>query len=149
MLPNAGVSYHPYSGYHLSETLQLLAFTALTFVFLKDKLGPKASISLDLDWFYRMGGRGFLWLAKNPIQWLDTAWGMAYRVVGLYSLMTTARFSSWFDWHAIDGVVDGSARCIKAVGRRVTIVLQRGQIQQTIFISITFAALLLISYVWL
>jgi multicomponent Na+:H+ antiporter subunit D len=149
MLPYADVTYHPYSGYHLSETLQILAFTALAFVFLKDKLGPKESISLDLDWFYRMGGRGFLWLAKNPIQWLDNVWGVAYRVVGLYTLMTTARFWSWFDWHAIDGVVDGSARCVRAVGRRVTIVLQRGQIQQTIYYSITFAAILLVSYVWL
>ena len=51
------VTYHPYSGYHLSETLQILAFTALAFVFLKDKLGAKATISLDLDWFYRMGGQ--------------------------------------------------------------------------------------------
>jgi multicomponent Na+:H+ antiporter subunit D len=149
MLPFAEVTYHPYGSYHLSETLQILAFTGLAFIFLKDKLGPKASISLDLEWFYRMGGRGFLWLAKNPIQWLDNVWGVAYRVVGLYSLMTTARFWSWFDWHAIDGVVDGSARCIRAIGRRVTIVLQRGQIQQTIYISVTFAALLLISYVWL
>ncbi|MDZ7812307.1 MAG: hypothetical protein U5L74_03975 [Ideonella sp.] len=92
------------------ETLQILAFTALAFVYLKDKLGAKATISLDLDWFYRMGGRGFLWLAKHPIQWLDNTWGVAYReVVGLYSLMTTAKFWSWFDWHGIDGVVDGSA----------------------------------------
>lgn len=149
MLPYADAIYHPYSGYHLSETLQILAFTALAFVFLKDKLGPKESISLDLDWFYRMGGRGFLWLAKNPIQWLDNAWGAAYRVVGLYSLMTTARFWSWFDWHAIDGVVDGSARCVRAVGRKVTVVLQRGQIQQTIYYSITFAAILLVSYIWI
>ncbi|TKB23619.1 Na(+)/H(+) antiporter subunit D [Desulfopila sp. IMCC35006] len=149
MLPNAGVSFHPYSSSHLSETFQILAFTALAFVFLKDKLGAKATISLDLEWFYRMGGRGFLWLAQHPIQWLDNVWGVAYRVVGLYSLMTTARFWSWFDWHAIDGVVDGSARGVRAIGRRVTIVLQRGQIQQTIFISVTFAAILLISYVWL
>lgn len=149
MLPNGGVSYSPYSSSHISETLQILAFTALAFVFLKDKIGAKASISLDLDWFYRMGGRGFLWLAQHPIQWLDDVWGVAYRVVGLYTLMTTARFWSWFDWHAIDGVVDGSARGVRAIGRRVTIVLQRGQIQQTIFISVTFAAILLISYVWL
>ena len=149
MLPNAGVAFHPYSSSHLSETFQILAFTALAFVYLKDKLGAKATISLDLDWFYRMGGRGFLWLAQHPIQWLDDVWGVAYRVVGLYSLMTTARFWSWFDWHAIDGVVDGSARGVRAIGRKVSIVLQRGQIQQTIFISVTFVAILLISYVWL
>jgi len=149
MLPNADVAYHPYSGYHLSETLQLLAFTGLVFAFLKNKLAPEPTISLDLDWFYRMGGRGFLWLATYPIQWVDTAWGAVYRVIGLYSLMTTAKFWAWFDWHGIDGVVDGSARCVRAIGRRVSIVLQRGHIQQTIYASITFAAILLITYVWL
>jgi len=149
MLPYQEAAYHPYSGYHLSETLQILAFTAVAFIFLKDKIGARPTISLDLDWFYRMGGRGFLWLATNPIQWVDTAWGTAYRVVGLYTLMTTAKFSSWFDWHGIDGVVDGSAGCVKAIGQRVTVIFQKGQIQQTIYYSITFAAILLISYVWL
>ena len=149
MLPYADVSYHPYGSYHLSETLQILAFTAVAFVFLKDKIGPRSTISLDLDWFYRRGGQVFLWFAKNPIQWLDTCWGAAYRVVGLYSLMTTAKFWSWFDWHGIDGVVDGSARCVRAIGRRITVTMQRGQIQQTIYISVTFAAILLASYVWL
>lgn len=149
MLPYQEAPYHPYSGYHLSETLQILAFTAVAFIFLKDKLGARPTISLDLDWFYRLGGRGFLWLATNPIQWLDTAWGTAYRVVGLYSLMVTAKFSAWFDWHGIDGVVDGSAGCVKAIGQRVALVFQRGHIQQTIYYSITFAAILLISYVWL
>jgi multicomponent Na+:H+ antiporter subunit D len=149
MLPNAGVAYHPYSGYHLSETLQILAFTAVAFMFLKDKLGARDTISLDLDWFYRMGGRAFQWLASVPIQWVDTMWGMAYRVVGLYTLMTTAKFWGWFDWHGIDGVVDGSARLVRGLGRRVAMVFQRGDIQQTIYISVTFAAVVLISYVWL
>ncbi|MBW1635340.1 MAG: Na(+)/H(+) antiporter subunit D [Deltaproteobacteria bacterium] len=149
MLPFTDVAFHPYSSYHLSETLQILAFTAIVFVFLINKIGARATISLDLDWFYRKGGMLFLWLAKNPVQWLDTTWGEAYKVVGLYSLMTTAKFWSWFDWHGIDGVVDGSARCVRAIGRRVSSTLQRGQIQQTIYISVTFAAILLVSYVWL
>ncbi len=149
MLPYPEAAYHPYGSYHLSETFQILAFTVLAFIFLKDKLGPRATISLDLDWFYRKGGKGFLWLAKNPIQWVDNVWGAAYRVIGLYSLMTTAKFWSWFDWHAIDGVVDGSARCIRAIGRRLSSALQQGQIQLTIYFSVTFAAIILISYVWL
>ncbi len=140
------VPFDPYTGYHLSETLQILAFTSLAFVFLKNRIGAQATISFDLDWFYRKGGQGFLWLAKVPIQWVDTIWGMAYRVVGLYSLMTTAKFWSWFDWHGIDGVIDGSARCVRAIGRRVSIVLQRGQIQYTIYFSVTFVAILLISF---
>jgi multicomponent Na+:H+ antiporter subunit D len=149
MLPHQGISYHPYSGYHLSETLQILGFTALAFAFFKDKIGAREVISLDLDWFYRKGGKGFLWLASHPVQWLDNVWGAAYRVVGLYCLMTLARFSAWFDWHGIDGLVDGSARCVRAIGRRVAMVLQRGNIQQTIYLSVTFAAILLVSYVWL
>ncbi len=149
MLPYASGGYNPYNTNHLSETFQLLAFTAIAFIYLKDKLKARATISLDLDWFYRIGGRGFLWLAKYPIQWLDTVWGATYRVVGLYCLMTTARFWSWFDWHAIDAIVDGSARCVRNLGKRLSCVLQQGQIQLTIYFSVTFAAILLMSYVWL
>ncbi len=149
MLPNTGVPYHPYSSYHISETLQILAFTALAFYFFHRKIGPEPTISLDLDWFYRRGGQAFLWLAKYPIQMADNAWGAAYRVVGLNSLMTTAKFSAWFDWHGIDGIVDGTARSVRAIGRRLSAVLQRGQIQMTIYYTVTFAAVILIAYVWL
>ncbi len=149
MLPNKGVAFNPYSAAHMSETLQILAFTAIAYYLFRNKIGAEATISLDLDWFYRMGGRAFFWLAKSPLQWADTAWGMAYRVVGLYTLMTTAKFWSWFDWHGIDGVVDGTARCVRAIGRRTATVLQRGQMQQTIYYTVSFAALILFIYVWL
>jgi len=148
MLPNAGVHFNPYNSYHLSETLQIIGFTALGFFFLKRFIGARPTISLDLDWFYRKGGQGFLWLAKNPIQWFDTAWSTAYRVVGLNSLMIISNFWSWFDWHGIDGVVDGIARCVRAIGRRVALVLQRGQIQQTIYYTATCAAILLFATIW-
>ncbi len=149
LLPNQDVIFNAYGMYHLSETLQILVFVALGFYFFHKRIGAEATISLDLDWFYRKGGQLFLWIAKHPLQWLDTTWGMAYRVVGLTSLMTTAKFWSWFDWHGIDGVVDGTARCVRAIGRRVTIVLQRGNIQQTIYITVSFAAIILVAYVWL
>jgi multicomponent Na+:H+ antiporter subunit D len=45
-------------------------------------------------------------------------------------------------------VVDGTARCIRAIGRRVTIVLQRGEIQQTIYYTVSFVAVILVAYVW-
>jgi multicomponent Na+:H+ antiporter subunit D len=149
MLPHGGIAFHPYDQYHVSETLQILGFTALAFYFFHKKIGPESTISLDLDWFYRKGGQLFLWFAKYPVQLTDNAWGAAYRVVGLTSLMTTARFWSWFDWHGIDGVVDGSARCVRGMGRRVATLLQRGQIQITIYYTVTFAAVILIAYVWL
>jgi len=34
---------------------------------------PKNTISLDMDWFYRMFGRAFLWTVVNPLQWFDNA----------------------------------------------------------------------------
>ncbi len=148
MLPFADVEFHPYSGYHLSETLQIIAFTGFCFFLMKGLIRARPTISLDMDWFYRKGGRGFLWLAKNPIQWFDTAWGKAYKVVGLSTLMTTANFWSWFDWNGIDGVVDGTARCVRAIGRRVSIVLQRGQIQQTIYYTVTFATIIFFATIW-
>ncbi|MFZ5797014.1 MAG: Na(+)/H(+) antiporter subunit D [Desulfobulbus sp.] len=142
------VNYHPYGGYHIAETLQILGFAAIAFFMLKKYLVPEDKLCLDMDWLYRKAGSWFLWIAKNPIQWFDTAWGEAYRVVGLGSLMTTARFWSWFDWHGIDGVVDGLARCVRAIGGRVR-TLQSGQIQFTIYFAATFAAVVLVAYVFL
>ena len=150
MLPYQDIpSFTPYNSYHLSETLQLLAFTGLGFMLFKDRIGARASTNLDLDWFYRRAGLVFLWLAENPIQWFDTVWGKAYRVVGLYSLMTTARFWAWFDWHGIDGFVDGSARGIRILGRRLSQIMQRGNIQMTICYTVSFTALVMIAFIWL
>jgi multicomponent Na+:H+ antiporter subunit D len=149
MLPNKDATYHPYTAYHLGETLQILAFTALGFFYFKSKIGARATISFDLDWFYRKGGKVFLWLAQKPIQGIDNAWGEVYKVVGLTSLMTTAKFWGWFDWHGIDGVVDGTARIVRTVGGRVCRTLQRGQIQHTLYFTISFAAILLFAFAWL
>jgi multicomponent Na+:H+ antiporter subunit D len=145
LLPHP-VSYNPYNGYLISETLQLLGFASVAFFMLRSYLVPEDKICLDMDWFYRKGGLLFLWIAKHPIQWFDTAWGEAYRVVGLGPLMVISRFWSWFDWHGIDGVVDGFARGVRAIGGRVRTV-QFGQIQYTIYFAATFAALILIAYV--
>lgn len=149
MLPNTGVEFHPYNGYHLSETIQIMAFTAFGFFMLRKYVMPKDTTSLDMDWFYRMGGRAFQWTVENPLQWFDTALSKFYKGVGINCLMTTSAFWSWFDWNGIDGVVDGTARCVRAIGRRVTIVLQRGEIQQTIYYTVSFAAVILVAYVWL
>ncbi len=149
MLPNQDVVFQPYNALHLSETLQVMAFTGFGFFMLRKYVMPRNTTSLDLDWFYRMAGRGFLWLATNPLQWFDTALSKFYKSVGISCLMTTSAFWSWFDWNGIDGLVDGTARCVRAIGRRVTIVLQRGQIQQTIYYTVSFAAVILVAYVWL
>lgn len=147
MLP-MDAAYHPYNSVHLAETLQIIAFTALAFAFLKKWVEPAAKINLDIDWFYRKAGVGFLWLAKHPIQSFDTKWGNVYKDVGLVGLMRSAKFWSWFDWNVIDTIVDGTARTVMGVGRKVVLELQKGQIQQTLFLSLTFAAILLALYIW-
>ncbi len=144
--PEIAAGYHPYDQYHLSETLQILLFTALGFFLLIKKLAPEPTISIDMDWFYRMGGRGFLWLVKKPIQWVDNGVGEFYRLIGLMPLMLTSRFWSWFDWHAIDGVVDGTARSVRNIGG-VLRKVQTGQVQYTLFFAVTILALFLVGYV--
>jgi multicomponent Na+:H+ antiporter subunit D len=146
MLPNA-MEYNPFTAYHLVETLQLLGFAALAFFLLKKYVEPVDRICLDIDWLYRKAGQGFLWLVKGPLQWCDTAWGEAYRVVGLSTLMTVSRFWSWFDWHAIDGVVDGIARSVRALGGKVR-VLQSGQIQLTLYYAFSLAAVLFVTFIF-
>lgn len=147
MLPYAGtVEYHPYTSYHVSESLQLLLFTAVGFFLLIKKLEPEALISLDLDWFYRKGGRAFLWLARKPIQVADSWVGEWYRLGGLAGLMRSARWSGWFDNRVIDGVVDGLAVAVGTAGRHLRSV-QRGAIQETLLIAFAIVALLMM--VWM
>ena len=90
LLPNhdAAMEYLPYTSYHISETLQILLFTALGFFVLVrlGKIEPHAGLNLDLDWLYRMGGRAFLWLARKPVQFVDSGVGEIYRVGGLVPL---------------------------------------------------------------
>ncbi len=146
LLPHA-MAYTPHTVYHLMETLQLLGFGALAFALLKRYAAPVDRICVDVDWLYRQAGRGFLWLVNKPIQWSDTAWGEAYRVIGLASLMTISRFWSWFDWHAIDGVVDGIARLVRALGGRVRF-LQSGQVQMTLYAASSLAAIVLVTFIF-
>ncbi len=139
------VDYHPYTSYHVSETLQILLFTAVGFFLLIKKLEPEATISLDMDWFYRKGGRAFLWLAKRPIQWADTGVGELYRLAGLVPLMWSARSTGRFDDRVIDGAVDGLAHSVRGLGRRLR-GLQRGQVQQSLVVTFAVLAGLVVVY---
>jgi multicomponent Na+:H+ antiporter subunit D len=150
MLPFQEEAWHyatlVYGSYHVSETLQILLFTAVGFFLLLKKLTPEPTISIDLDWFYRFGGRGFQWLASKPIQSVDNGVGEGYRYLGLLPLMTMSRFWSWFDWHVIDGVVDGIARGVRAVGKAGR-GLQSGRLQNGLLYTASIVAVILIVYV--
>jgi multicomponent Na+:H+ antiporter subunit D len=145
MLPNQPIDYAPYTGYHISETLQILFFTAVGFFLFVKKLEPEPTISLDLDWFYRKGGRAFLWVARKPVQYVDTLVGELYRVVGLIPLMFSARFAGKFDNGIIDGAVDGLAESVRGVGRRLR-AAQRGQVQESLAFAFAVAAALIVGF---
>ncbi len=66
MLPYS-MEYNPYSLAHLNEIVQILLFTFLAFWILKEKLRPKAFISLDLDWFYRRPAPFVRRFLVNPV----------------------------------------------------------------------------------
>jgi len=145
MLPYA-VDYQPYTAYHISETLQILLFTGVGFFLLLKKLRPEPKISLDLDWYYRKGGRAFLWFAGKPVQAADTLVGELYRIAGLIPLMKAARLAGLFDNGVIDGMVDGIAQSVRGIGRRLR-VAQRGQMQENLAFAFAVAALLIVVFV--
>ena len=45
--------WNPFTAHHLVEAVQILTFTFIGFWILRKKLEPHATISLDMDWFYR------------------------------------------------------------------------------------------------
>jgi multicomponent Na+:H+ antiporter subunit D len=138
------VEFHPYTAYHVSETLQILLFTAVGFFLLLKQLEPEAKISLDTDWFYRKGGRAFQWLAQHPVQFVDTCVGELYRIAGLVPLMLSARLANRFDNGVIDGFIDGLAETVRGVGSRLRFA-QRGQMQENLAFAFAAAALLILA----
>ncbi len=144
MLPYP-VDYHPYTAYHISETLQLLLFTAVGFFLLLRKLEPEPTVSLDTDWFYRRGGQAFLWLARKPIQWLDDQVGALYRVGGLLPLMFSSRCANLFDNEVIDRLVDGVAGGVRSLGSRLR-TFQRGAVQENLALVFVFSVILVMAF---
>ena len=147
MALNPEAVYHPYTAYHVSETLQILLFTALGFFLFIKKLTPEATISLDVDWVYRMAGRAVRWVAVKPAQAVDDWVCEAYRFIGMAGVMLSARVSAWFDWNIIDGVVDGSARGVRGLGNGLRH-LQSRQMQVNIMGALAAVLVLVLGYVF-
>jgi multicomponent Na+:H+ antiporter subunit D len=139
MLPYA-VVYEPYTSYHVSETMLILCFTGVGFFLLLKKLEPTPTISIDLDWLYRMGGRAFLRFARKPVQSIDNAVGEIYRVGGLVPLMRSANLVNRFDNVVIDGVVDGIANAFRSLGEKFRVV-QRGALQENLTLAFGVTAI--------
>ncbi len=109
LLPHP-VSYAPYTRAHVLGQLELLIFGASAFAVLCwFRVYPleKKAVLLDLDWFYRQGGRGFYRLADGGLNGLNEA---AERLlVG----RLTRRVTKFFE--------DGPARLVLAALRPVWI----------------------------
>jgi len=61
------VHYEPYSPVLVVGMVQLLLFTFVAFWLLRKMLHGEPTISLDLDWFYRMAGRKVMWFCQEPL----------------------------------------------------------------------------------
>jgi multicomponent Na+:H+ antiporter subunit D len=142
LLPRAGAYYQPYTAYHISETLQLLLFTALGFFLLRKQLQPEPTISLDLDWFHRMLGRGVAWFAHRLAQRADNRWGELYRRAGLTPLARSADQVRRFDQGVIDGAVDGLATVVGRLGGRMRS-MQRADLQQNLTLALAAVGIVL------
>jgi multicomponent Na+:H+ antiporter subunit D len=145
MLPFA-VDYEPYTAYHLSETLQILGFTALGFYALRKVMVPKDKLNLDVDWFYRKATDGFMALARKYLEPVNEKVGELYKTVGFRVALGVAAASSVFDTKAVDGVVDGIAHKVRDTGDKVRQV-QTGKIQQYIAMAVAgfFALIALVA----
>lgn len=139
------VNYHPYTTYHLAETMQLLGFTGLGFFIMVKKLKPKPKMNLDVDWLYRKGAKVFMRFASWPVVSSDNWINDIYRRIGFRLTMALAKAISWFDWNGIDWTIDGSAREVVEGGNRVRS-LMTGKIQHYIggAIALTFIILIIV-----
>jgi multicomponent Na+:H+ antiporter subunit D len=147
MLPIQPVEYHPYTSFHISETLQVLLFTALGFFLFRKKLTPEPTISLDTDWLYRMGGRAFLWFARKRVQFVDNLVGEIYRIGGLIPLKLTAFYVGLFDNRIVDGIVDGVATGFLGVGSRLR-VAQRAVVQENLMMALSTMAIIVVAFLF-
>ncbi len=112
MLPYPEVEYHTFTASHLVVQFQILLTAALAFLFFVEKLRPKATISLDVDWFYRKGGRLFMKLAQGPVSLWEGFITEFYKGAIL-------RPTKWFIVHCRrfdTGVID---RMVNEVGRAI------------------------------
>jgi multicomponent Na+:H+ antiporter subunit D len=67
VLPYTTVHYHPYTPSHIMGTIQLFMLAGLAFLLAKDMIAPHRATVLDFDYFYRMGGRGLVWVCIVPL----------------------------------------------------------------------------------
>ncbi len=143
------VAYAPYTGAHVMEAVQILLFTALGFGLFIKKMAPEAKIHLDLDWFYRKGGRAFQWLADHPVAAADARLSEAYQPA---VLSPADRLARWLlravEGPVIDGAVNGLAGTIYGWAARIRRI-QSGQLQHYALVMVIGLFVILSLYLML
>ncbi|CAM2060848.1 multicomponent Na+:H+ antiporter subunit D [Desulfovibrionales bacterium] len=138
--------YHPYTAWHLLQSLALLGFTGLGFYFIRHVLVPCPKLNLDCDRFYRAIGCTFLVLIAYPVAWLDGLWSKAYRVIGLGLLRLLGHNTSSFDRHGIDYVLDNSVARVSLLGQ-VLAGFQNGHLQRYAAVAV-ISTIIIYVLVW-
>lgn len=67
ILPHSVVQYHPFTLSHIMGVIQLFMVAGLVFMVAKEMFTPHRATILDFDYFYRMGGRGLIWVCIVPL----------------------------------------------------------------------------------
>jgi multicomponent Na+:H+ antiporter subunit D len=67
VLPFYPVLYHPYTASHVLGTVQLFLLAGVAFLVAKKMVEPHRGTILDFDYFYRMGGKGVVWMCMVPL----------------------------------------------------------------------------------
>jgi len=67
ILPYSVVHYHPFTLSHIFGVIQLFRLAGVSFILAKAMVVPHRATILDFDYFYRMGGRGLIWVCTVPM----------------------------------------------------------------------------------
>ena len=67
ILPYHLVHYQPFTPSHVLGVIQLFMTAGVAFILAKAMVVPHNAIILDFDYFYRMGGRGLVWICVVPL----------------------------------------------------------------------------------
>ena len=138
------VHFHPYTLYHVSETLQLLLFTQLGFFFLIKKLWCENSISLDTDWLPRKCAKALMWFTNKPLSRIEyNIIGEIYEFIVQKPMMRVAYYFLKIDTVVVDGAMNGIGKIAMVCSQKMQ-KFQSGQIQHYAMIMLTGVIILII-----
>lgn len=109
------VHFEAFTPDHLTGTLGMLMFTALGFFMLLKRIKPEAHLTLDTDWFYRMGSGIFMWVARRPIADYEGWITEVANAIVLPLIYALADVGLWIDRNIVDWMVNSTANFVISV----------------------------------